>query len=149
MYVDSQLQFSDAQAVTAAAASTNYLNLSAVRDVGTGRDLYVVVSVQTTLEDGGSNTGTDVYLRGDSDGSSFTPDGSQLLFSFDDGDVAGTVKFAKIDPGSLATQYQYVQLYFDPQGANLTAGKFDAFITTDIQKYKAYADNRTITSPTA
>lgn len=143
MILDAQLQFSDAQAVTSAAASTNYVDLGAVRDIGTGEDLYIVVSVQTTLTDGGSNTGTDVYLYGDST-TTFTPDGSQLLFSFGDGDVAGTVKYAKLDPGSAPLQYQYIELYYDPQGANLTGGKFDAFLTKDIQKYVSYADGITI-----
>lgn len=143
MYVDAQLLFSDAQAVTAAAGSTNTIDLSQVRDIGTGRDLYVVCLVDTTLTDGGSNTGTDIVLQGDST-TTFTPDGTQTLFSFADGAVAGTVKYAKLDPGSAALQYQYIRLLFDPQGADLTGGAFTAFITTDIQKWTAYNDNITI-----
>lgn len=144
MILDANLLFSDAQAVTAAAASTSYLDTSVVRDIGTGHDLYLVVQVQTTLTDGGANTGTDVYLYGDST-TTFTPDGSNLMFSFDQAAAAGTVKIAKLDPKMDALQYRYVEVYYDPQGANLTGGKFDAFITNDVSAYTAYADGITIT----
>ena len=143
MILDAELEFSNAQAITAAAASTNYVDLGAVRDIGTGEDLYVVVSVQTALTDGGSNTGTDVILYGDST-TTFTPDGSQTLFTFAQAAAAGVTKYAKLDPGSAPLQYRYVELYYSPTGANLTAGKFDAYLTKDISKWLAYADNITI-----
>jgi hypothetical protein len=143
MYCDKLLQFSAAQAVTAAAASTNYVDLGAVRDIGTGEDLYVVVVAKTALTDGGSNTGTNVILYGDSS-TTFTPDGQVTLFSFAQAAAAGTVKYAKLSPGSAPLQYRYVELYYDPQGASLTGGTFDAYITTDISKFTAYADGVTI-----
>jgi hypothetical protein len=143
MILDAQLQFSDAQAVTAAAGSTNTIDLGAVRDIGTGEDLYIVVSVQTTLTDGGSNTGTTVALEGDST-TTFTPDGTQDLFSFDQAAAAGTVKIAKLDPGAAPLQYQYIRLKYTPSGANLTGGAFDAFLTNNIERYVKYADGFTI-----
>ena len=51
MYVDAQLLFSDAQAVTAAAASTNSIDLGAVRDIGTGEELYVVCVCDVAMKD--------------------------------------------------------------------------------------------------
>ena len=143
MILDGQLQFSSSQLVTAAAASTNYVDLGVARDIGTGRDLYIVVNVSVTLTDGGSNTSTPVILYGDST-TTFTPDGQQTLFSFDDGDVAGTVKIAKLDPGSAPLQYRYIELYYDPQGASLTGGAFDAHMALDVQSYVSYADGFTI-----
>lgn len=139
MILDAQLQFSDAQAVTAAAGSTNTIDLGAVRDIGTGQDLYIVVSVATTLTDGGSNTGTSVALEGDST-TTFTPDATQTLFSFPQAAEAGTVRYAKLDPGSAPLQYRYIRLYYTPSGANLTGGAFDAFLTNNIEKYVSYAD---------
>lgn len=145
MFCDKLLQFSAAQAVTSAAASTNYLDLGVAggRDIGTGQDLYVVVVVKTALTDGGSNTGTNVILYGDSS-TSFTPDGQFTLFSFAQAAAAGTVKYAKLSPGSAPLQYRYIELYYDPQGASLTGGTFDAYITNDISKYTSYADAVTI-----
>lgn len=144
MILDAQLEFSNAQAITAAAASTNYVDLGlASREIGLGQDLYVVVSVHTILADGGSNTGTDIKLYGDST-TTFSPDATKTLFSFAQAAAAGTVKIAKLSPGDGPLAYRYIELYYDPQGANLTGGKFDAYLTMDIQKYVAHADNITI-----
>ncbi len=144
MYVDAQLLFSDAQAVTAAAGSTNTIDLTtAGRELGTGEELYIVVVVDTILADAGSNTGTVVALEGDST-TSFTPDGTRDLFTFAQAAAAGTVKFARLQPGGAPEAYQYIRLKYTPSGANLTGGTFTAFITHDIAKYTSYAKNYTI-----
>lgn len=143
MYVDGQLLFSDAQAVTAAAASTNTVDLGIARDIGTGQDLYVVVVCDVAMTDGSSDSTLDVILYGDST-TTFTPDAQQTLFQFPALSAAGTVKYAKLDPGSAPLQYQYIQLYYSPNNGNLTTGSFTAFITTDVQKYASYANGYTI-----
>ena len=143
MYVDALLTFSDAQAITSAAGSTNTIDLSAVRDIGTGEDLYLVVSVQTALTHGGSNTSTAVAIEGDST-ESFSPDGTFTIGSFAAAAAAGTTLIAKLSPGSAPLQYRYIRLKYTPAGADLTGGKFDAFITKDIAKFAAYADAITI-----
>lgn len=143
MYQDAMLQFSSSQAVTAAAGSTNTIDTSIARDLGTGEDLYVVVAVVTTLTDGGSNTGTAVALEGDST-TTITPDGTDTLFTFAQAAVAGTVKYAKLSPSHAALAYRYLRLKYTPAGANLTGGAFTAFITKDIAKYVSYAKGYTI-----
>lgn len=143
MILDAQLQFSDSQAVTAAAASTNYVDLSAVRDIGTGEDLYVVVNCEVAMTDASSDSTLDVYLYGDSS-TTFTPDGSNLLFTFPATSAAGTVKIAKLSPGMAALQYRYIELYYSPNNGNLSTGTFSAYLTTNIDKYTAYADAITI-----
>ncbi len=114
-----------------------------MRDIGTGEELYIVVAVVTALTDGGSNTGTVVALEGDST-TSFSPDGTRDLFTFAQAAAAGTVKFARLQPGGAPEQYQYLRLKYTPAGANLTGGAFDAFLTKDIAKYTSYAKNYTI-----
>jgi hypothetical protein len=138
-YVDAQLMFSDEQAVTAAAASTNYIDLGSVRDIGTGEDLYVVVQVDVAMADSGSDSTLAVALEGDSS-TTFTPDGTQTLFTFAATSAAGTVKIAKLDPGSAPLQYRYIQLKYTPANGDLSAGKFTAFLTNNIDKYVTYAD---------
>lgn len=143
MYVDALLLFSDAQAVTSAAGSTNTIDLSAVRDIGNGQDVYLVVVVDTLLADGGSNTGTAVALEGDST-TTFTPDGTVTLFTFAQAAALGTVKVAKLSPGSAPLQYRYIRLKYTPAGADLTGGTFTAFLTTNVDAYASYADAITI-----
>lgn len=143
MYVDSQLQFSSAQAVTSAAGSTNTVDLSAVRDIGTGRPIHILVAIITTLTHGGSNTGVTVALEGDST-TSFTPDGTFTLFTIAAAAAAGTVYIATLDPGSAPLAYQYLRLKYTPTGADLTGGTISAFVALDIQKYTSYADAITI-----
>lgn len=143
MIMDAELKFSDAQAVTAAAASTNIVDLGAVRNIGDGEELFIVVQVHTTLGDGGSNTSTTVALQGDSS-DSFSPDGTVDIASFPQAAAAGTVRIYRLSPGAAPLQYRYIRLYYTPNGANLTSGKFDAFITKNVDRFVAYADNVTI-----
>lgn len=143
MYIDSQLLLSDAQAVTASADSTNIINFGAVRDVGTGEDLYMVTVCDVAMTDSGSDSTVTVTLQGDST-ETITPDASQALYVFPATSAAGTTKIAKLDPGSAPLQYQYVNVNYTVAGGNLSTGSFTTFITTDVQKYTSYADNITI-----
>jgi hypothetical protein len=142
MYVDSQLLFSDAQAVTAAAASTNSIDLGAARDIGTGEPLYVVCVCDVAMTDGSSDSTLAVTIEGDST-STFTPDGSDALFTFSALSAAGTVKYARLSPG-MASNYRYLQLRYTPANGNLTTGSFTAFLTTNIDRYVSYADGYVI-----
>lgn len=141
MYVDALLLFSDAQAVTAAAASTSHIDFGAVRDMGTGEDLYVVVTCDVAMTDASSNSTLAVAIEGDST-STFTPDYTRTLFTFDALSAAGTVKIAKLSPADV--NLRYLQLKYTPANGDLTTGSFTAFITTAIDRYVAYADNITI-----
>lgn len=145
MILDAQAQLSDAQAVTAAAGSDNTYDqgVAGGNGLGIGEDVYLVVAVETLLGDGGSNTGTAIALEGDST-TSFSPDGTDTLFSFAQAAAAGTTKIAKLAPYMAALAYRYLRLKYTPAGANLTSGKFDAFFTKDIQKFVAYNDAITI-----
>lgn len=141
MYVDSQLLFSDAQAITAAAGSTNTIDFGAVRDIGVGEQLYVVALLDVAMTDSGSDSTLAVALETDST-TTFTPDATRTLFTFSAASAAGTVKYAALGPDDI--NLQYARLYYTPANGNLTTGSVTAFITKDIQKYKAYADNVTI-----
>lgn len=142
MYVDALLLLSDAQAVTAAAASTSHIDLGAVRNVGVGENLYVVVTVDVAFTDASSDSTLTVDLHGDST-TTFTPDGLQTLFIIPALAAAGNVYIARISP-DFASNYRYMQLYYTPNNGNLSTGSLTAFITHDVQKFTAYADGITI-----
>lgn len=58
MITDSILRLSDAQgAITADAVSTNTIDLSVAREIGEGKDIYMIFTVTTT----GTGTGTIVF----------------------------------------------------------------------------------------
>lgn len=142
MIIDALNKFNSAQAITAAAASTDYINLGAARDIGTGENLYVVTIVNTTFADTGSNSTLTVDLYGDST-TTFTPDGTQTLYVIPALAAAGSKYIARIQP-DFAGQYQYLEIFYTPNNGDLSAGAVTTFITHDVDKWKAYADAITI-----
>lgn len=144
MFLDSQLLFSDAQAITAAATSTNTLDLGAVRDIGTGQNLFVVVTVDIAFTDTGSDSTLTVTLWGDST-TTLTPDATQDLFVIPALTAAGATFIASLDPGAAPLQLQYIALRYTPNNGNLSTGTITAFVTKDVQRVRAYPDAITIT----
>lgn len=143
MILDDQLKFSEEQAVTSAAGSTNTIDLGQDRDIGTGEPLYVVVVVEEAMTDSGSDSTLTVALEGDST-TSFTPDGTQDLFTIPAVTAAGEVFIARLDPGAAPLQYQYIRLKYTPANGDLSGGSFSAYLTNNIQKYRSYPNGYTI-----
>ena len=143
MYVDAQLLFSDAQGVTADVASTNIVDLSQVRDIGTGQSLYIVTVVDVALTDSGSDSTISVILEGDST-DTLTPDASQTLFSIPALSAIGATFIARLDPKSAPLQYQYIGIQYTPVNGDLSTGSFTTFMTVNVDNWSAYADNITI-----
>lgn len=144
MIHDAQLLFSDAQAITAAAGSTNTIDLSAAsRDIGTGKTMYIVVVVDVAFTDAGSDSTLSIALEGDST-TTFTPDATRTLDTLAALTAAGTVKIYPLQPGGGPEAYQYLRLLYTPNNGNLSTGTITAFLTDNIQKWTALADNITI-----
>jgi hypothetical protein len=143
MYQDALMTFSQAQAITAAAESTNYVDLGVARNIGVGENLYVVTVVTTAFTDSGSNSTLAVDLYGDATANSFTPDGSQRLFVIPALAAAGDTFVARISPG-FAGNYRYAEMYYTPAGGDLSTGAVTSFVTTDVAQYASYAKGYTI-----
>lgn len=138
MILDKQNTFSTAQAVTSSAASTDYIDLGAVRDVGMSDDLYVAVTVGTAADAVGSATVT-IALQGDTD-SGFATALETLASTAAIGKAtlaAGYQLFIPIPPGYVK---RYLRMYYTVATGPLTAGTFSAAIVSGIQKNRAYAD---------
>lgn len=142
MILDAQLKFSDAQAVTAAAASTNLVDLSAVREIGNGRPLHIRLNVDTALTDSGSDSTVSVALQTDDNESFSSATSAATMFTVAAAAAAGTEYFYKI-PDSLPFE-RYIRLYYTPNNGNLTTGAFTAHILLDVQAQYIYADGFTI-----
>ena len=142
MIMDAHNLYSDAQAVTAAAASTNLIDHGAARDIGTGEDLYVVLVVDVALTDSGSDSTVAVTLQTDDNASFSSATTGQTLFTVAATAAAGTRYYAKVAPGALNERYS--RLYYTPANGNLTTGSFTAGVVNSIEKINIFADNITI-----
>lgn len=153
MIVDKFNEFSDAQAVTATAISTNVIDLSplgggqgvnTVRDIGSGEELYLVVRTVETATAAGAAT-LNVSLESDSTENLATSPtvhfstGALALAAF--GTAGAQVAAVKLPAGDYE---RYLGVRFTVATGPLTAGKFDAFLTKDVQSYRPYAVGSTI-----
>lgn len=152
MYLDKQAEFSDSQAVTATAISTNVMDLvsnesgkNLVRDIGTGQDVYLVVVTAVAATDTGSDATLAVTLESDSAAGLATAPVvhfSTGALAFATFSPAGTVLAAvKLPRGEYK---RYLGVRYTVAAGPLTAGQFDAFLTTDVDAWRAYAKNYTV-----
>lgn len=140
MYLDANLRFSNAQAITATADSTNIIDQAiALRDAGTGRPLYVVVVVTTAM----TNTGTvNVALQSDST-ETMTPDKTRSIFTLPALSAVGDTFIAALQPRAEVEQLRYLGLKYTVSGT-VDTGAVKAFLTQDPQAWVAKAKNYTI-----
>lgn len=147
MLIDKQAQFSDQQAITASAASTNYIDLGlAGRNIGVGENLYLVLVVTTAFTDVGSDSTVTPSLQTD-DNTSFSS--AATLRTFDTLAALTPVNTTRLyrlehTVGATGAWERYIQLYYTVAGGNLTTGAISAFLTHDIQAWKAYAVGFTV-----
>jgi hypothetical protein len=143
MILDGQNLFSDAQAITSSAASTNLIDLkSTTTYAGTGKPLYVVSLVDTAMTDASSNSTVTVTIQSDST-SAFGSAATVLsLTAFAATAAAGTVVKGVIPPDTNCERY--IRAYYTVANGALTTGAFTTFITTDLETYRTYADGFTI-----
>ena len=65
MYVDAHNLFSDSQAVTATAVSENLIDFGSARDIGVGRELYLLIVVTVVMTDASSDSTVAVTIETD------------------------------------------------------------------------------------
>jgi hypothetical protein len=154
MYVDTQLEFSDAQAVTSTAISTNVVDLHAavgagtaltadtLIDQGVGTNLWLVVQTQTACTDSGSDATLTISLESDSTANlatSATVHYTTTALAFASFATAGTrLVVLQLPRGNYE---RYLGVRYTVASGPLTAGAFDAFLTTNpgagnIRAYK-------------
>lgn len=138
MIIDKQNTFGTAQAVTAAAASTDYIDQGAARDAGIlGRNLQVCITVTETVTSGGASTVQFQLQCDDNSGFSSAKTAVQTDAIPKATLVAGYQIFL---PLPIGLDEQYLRMYYNVAVANLTAGKFTAQIVDGAQKNKSYPD---------
>lgn len=154
MIVDKFLEFSDAQAVTATAVSTNVVDLyplgngvgtNTTRNLGAGEPLWLIVRTVAPATDVGSDATLTVTLESSA---ADTLTSSTVHFS------TGALAFGTFSPAGAqiaavqlpAGNYgRYIGVRYTVANGPLTGGTFDAFIVEDAQQYQPYASGFSIT----
>jgi hypothetical protein len=137
MIIDSQNQFSSAQAVTStgSTASTNVIDLGANRDIGGAvtDQLMLLCDVVTAFTSGGSAT-LQVQFQTSSDNSAWS-----TLVQSDAIPVASLVQGYKFLPGEVpGGTGRYVRLNYVVGTAAMTAGKITAALVPSLDVQPVY-----------
>jgi len=124
--IDYQERFSDAQAITVDAASTNYIDTQVA-----GRaydEQWLEVMVNTTFDTSGEAGTLVIKLQTDSDSAFGSATDLYTSASFAESALVAGAKLIQMRlPEGLE---RYIQLYFDVNNSDaFTAGKVDAYLT--------------------
>ncbi len=142
MFLDAQNLFSDAQAITADAASTNVIDLTlAGRDIARGEPMCIVINVDVAA-DGTTTDETYTFIARNSAAAALTSpvDVGQLTVGYATL-VAGYQIVIPLAPLAL----RYIGLYYDVGGTTPTITCTAHLMPLNmIQNWKAYADGFTI-----
>jgi hypothetical protein len=136
MIRDKLATFSSAQAITAAAASTDVIDLGSVDAMpGVGQDLFLVSVVTTAFTDAGSNSTLEVTLETDTADSFASPTKVQECFIIPALAAVGDTFVAKVS--KFITPERFIRVFYTPVNGDLTTGAVTTFFTTDAQEWRA------------
>jgi hypothetical protein len=154
MILDERLEFADAVSVAAAAGTAligDVIDLEVARGIGTGEELWLVITTDTEIITGGAAGTLQFQLVSDAQ-AAIAVDGSATVhvatkaYVTDDAaanDVqlnAGGIIFAGTLPIEGPIYERYLGILAVTGTTTTTAGKINAFLTKDVGKWKAYAD---------
>lgn len=151
MIMDRQLQFSDSQAVTATAISTDVVDLGddvTTRNIGGTNPLYLVLQTDVLATDSGSDATLAVTLESDSTANlatSATVHASTGTMAFGTFSPAGTT-FAVL-PLPFGQYERFLGVRYTVGSGPLTAGAFSAFLTRDPQFWQIFQANNPSAHP--
>lgn len=135
MILDYELWFSNAQALTGDAASTNVVDLKAAKDIGAGERLSVIARVTTTFD---NLTSLNVILQGctAADGTGAT---TLLTRNFL---LAALTAGSELPMGSVPAgqSFRYLRMYYDVVGSDPAAGAITSYLSFDDRGQKAQND---------
>lgn len=143
MILDAQLLFSDAQAVSADAGSTNVIDLGVARNLFDGEPMAVVLQIDVAA-DGTTTDETYEFQIETDDNAAFSSATDVVLHSIGYASLtAGSTHVIPIPVGKALEQY--IRVYYNVGGTTPSV-TVTAFLQplSMVQKYKSYADNITI-----
>jgi len=135
MIIDKELELSSEQAITASAASTNYLNQGAARDMGLIGRLWALFTVTETFVSAGASTLV-TKLQCDSDSAFGSAKSPIMTDAIPKATLVAGYQFSL--PLPVGLDEQNVRAYYEVAVANFTAGKMTCQIVDGLQKNVAY-----------
>jgi len=145
MITDAYLQLSSAQAVTASAVSTNTIDLGVARDIGTGEDLEVHISVDVAATAAGAATVNFQVITSASANLS-TPTILGQTDAIPKTSLTVGARFVLPIPPSIGSNGQrYFGVQYTVATGPLTAGSFTATVVKDVEDRKTYASGFSVT----
>lgn len=138
MVTDKLLRVSEDQAVTASAVSTNTVDLSVARDIGEGRDLFMVFTVTETFT---TLTSLTFQFVTDDNASLSSPTvvaSTGAITLAGGGLAAGKQHVVRIPPQIGSKGERYIGAQYTVGGSNAGAGKVTTDIVLDIQDGKKF-----------
>lgn len=142
MILDAQNRYSNAQAITATAVSTDVIDHGSARQLGVGNDLWIVVVVVLAFTDTGSDSTVTVTLETDDNEGFSSALVTRTLGTFAALSAIGARLTLRLGEGDINEQFS--RLNYTVAGGSLTTGSITAGIVKDLQAFTAYADAITI-----
>jgi hypothetical protein len=139
-YVDKQLTFSDQQAVTATAVSSNALDVTStapLRDIGVGEPMFIDFSCQVSAAAAGAATVTFEVIQADD--AALTSNVTSLASSGAIGKAALTAGSRIWSVALPRTSQRYIGVRYTVATGPLTAGTFTADLRLDRGAQASYA----------
>lgn len=142
MIMDAQLLFSDAQALTSTAASTNLVDLGADRNIGQGEPMAVMINLDVAADAASADETYTAAIQTD-DNSSFSSATTLETLTITRGDAAGTKYFHVFKPDTLVERYLRINYTLGGTTPSVTVTAHMVPLSF-IEKYNSYADGFTI-----
>lgn len=142
MFIDAQLQFSDAQALTSTAASTNVIDLGVDRNIGQGEPMAVMIVLDVAADDADADETYTAAIQTD-DNVSFSSATTLETLTITRGDAAGSKYFHVLKPDTLSERYLRINYTLGGTSPSVTATAF-LIPSNMIDAYNSYADGFTI-----
>lgn len=147
MILDSQLQFSAAQAITTSAASTNVVDLVNVRDMGIGDNpaLKFLFSVDTAFTTDSTNASTlTIAIQGSTNSTTTNFVTLAQSTAYGIASLAAGNKLFPIDMPALPTGLAmplYLRVYYTSGVASWSTGAISAYMLLDRSDIPVYPKN--------
>jgi hypothetical protein len=140
MIQDLQNTFSDQDTITSTDISENVIDLLATNSkLGTGENLYCVLIIDQTLNDGGGGANATVTATVEADSAAALNASPEVIATFpvmSHGATAGTKYIIRLPVGYPTKRYLGIR--YTVASGPLDAGKFTCFLTTAVDAWAAY-----------